>query len=549
MGKIYGIDLGTSNTSIALANETYGGVVQATPVQTIQFNGFKAPMQSTMLPSILYVDENGKEYIGTIGKDLREQVPKRIISNSKRYIGTEAILNAGNKSYTSKDIAALILTTCKKSMERYGFNNDKDKVTITVPASFNADQIKDTIDASKKAGLNNVNIIPEPTAALIDFINNQRMLVKEQKLVDFSNKKRILVFDLGGGTCDVAIIEVLQEEKKIEFKEIAIGRYDELGGVDFDLKIAKYLLKNFCIDRKLNLDNLDEDIKRSMINALRVFAEKAKEFISGSLELGFEDNPSYSQYLMKFYNNEDVSFSINREEYDKATESLYQKAPEALSYRELAKNKNIVDPIINTLREYGIKKTSIDLVFLTGGMTKYVTIKEKITEIMGISEKNVICSPYPLESVSRGASIYQYYDTNLKKINEDKNNMNILESKYEVLDTKIDITKVMASAVMVDVSEGLPITLIEANQKVPCKGKIEGKLKTTSPAGITINLYDGKDENDWQMKLQKSKKAMFKTPIKIGTPIDIFYDIDENKYLTMFINVENEKIKIEQEYE
>lgn len=547
MSKIVGIDLGTTNTCISMAHEIYGGGVQSTPVQAIQFDGNRAPIQNTILPSNVYVDEAGKEYVGFIAKDLREQAPTRVISNAKRYIGTETVINAGGKAYTAKKIESLVLAVCKKSIERYGFNNEEDIVTITVPASFNADQIKDTVDAAKEAGFNNVNIIPEPTAALIDFINYQRTTAESQRIADFSEKKRILVFDLGGGTCDVAVIEVLQDGKNVEFSEIAIGRYDELGGVDFDLTAAKYLLKQFCSDKKINFENLSEETKRNMISSLRVFAEKAKEFISGNLELGFGDELPYSQYLMNFYNGEDVSFEIDRDIYDKATKKLYERAPEAISHEDLIKNKNIVDPIINTLREYGINKSSIDLVFLTGGMTKYSTVKEKIIEIMGITEKEVIASPYPLEAVARGAAIYQYYDASLKKIRPIKNGEDVPSAVKT--DTTIEISKVMASAVMVDVSEGLPVTLIESNQKVPCNGVIKGKLKTTSPAGITVNLYDGKDENDWQMKLQKSKKAMFRNPIKIGTPIDIYYNIDDNKYLTMSIKVENEEIKMEQEVE
>lgn len=547
MSKIVGIDLGTTNTCISIAHEIYGGGIQSTPVQAIQFDGNKAPIQNTILPSNMYVDEGGKEYIGFIGKDLREQVPTRIISNSKRYIGTDTVINAGGKAYTAKKIASLILGVCKKSVERYGFNNEEDIVTITVPASFNADQIKDTVDASKEAGFNNVNIIPEPTAALIDFINYQRTITESQRVADFSEKKRILVFDLGGGTCDVAVIEVLQDGKNVEFSEIAIGRYDELGGVDFDLTVAKYLLKQFCNDKKVNFGSLSEEVKRNMISSLRIFAEKAKEFISGNLELGFGEDLPYNQYLMNFYNGEDVYFEIDRNTYDKATKKLYERAPKAISHEDLTRNKNIVDPIINTLREYGINKNSIDLVFLTGGMTKYSTVKEKIIEVMEITEKGIIASPYPLEAVARGAATYQYYDTTFRKLEGIKKTQDA-PSEWET-DTTIEISKVMASAVMVDVSEGLPITLIKSNQKVPCNGAIKGELKTTSPAGITINLYDGKDENDWQMKLQKSKKAMFRNPIRIGTPIDIYYNIDDNKYLTMSIKVENEEIKIEQELE
>lgn len=553
MSKVIGIDLGTTNSCIAMANEIYGGGVQATPIQAIQLDGNKGPIQSNMLPSNLYVDETGREYVGLIAKSLREQSPNRVISNSKRYIGTDTIMRAGGKSYKAKDIARLILATAKKSIERYGFNNEEDSVTITVPSSFSTHQIKDTIDAAKEASFKNITIIPEPIAAVLDFINSQKSIKEVQRVADFSKKKRILVFDLGGGTCDIEVIEVLQDSKKIDFVEIATGRYDELGGVDFDLIVAKYLLKEFCSKRKVNFENLQNEDKRHMINGLRVFAEKAKEFISGNLELGFDEDMPYGQYIMNFYHGEDIYFEISRSEYDKATENLYKKADQIKCYEDLIKNKNIVDPIMNTLRDYKISKDSIDLIFLTGGMTKYKTIKEKVMEIMDITEEKIITSPYPLESVARGAAIYQYYDITVKNENHriinDSGDNKGSDIETTPINTKVVLTKVMASAVMVDVSEGLPITLIETNQKVPCSGVISGKLRTTSPAGIAINMYYGKDATDWQMKLQKSKKAMFKNPIKVGTPIDIYFNIDDNKYLTMSIKVEDEEIKIEDDVE
>ena len=549
MGKKIGIDLGTTNTSISIANEVYGGGVQATPVQAVQFNGNKNPIQNVILPSNMYVDENQKEYIGLIGKELREQFPTRVISNSKRFIGTETIMQAGGKKYKSKDVAEHILNACRKSIERYGFNNEEDVITITVPASFNVDQVKDTIDAANNVGFNKVNIIPEPTAALIDFINSERAVIESERRIDFSKKKRIMVFDLGGGTCDVSVIEVFEEGRKLDFSEIAIGRYDELGGVDFDIMAAKHLLKLFCKERNVDFKSLDDAQKRRMVDQLKVFAEKAKENISGNIELGFGDDIPYEQYIMNFYNGEDVYFKIDRKEYDEATKSLYKKAEKIISYDDLKKSKNIVDPILNTLRDYDISTSSIDFVFLTGGMSKYETVKKKLMEIMKIDETRIIVSPYPLESVSRGAAIYQYYDTTINELKNRTVNHKINDSNLEKLkepETKIDITKVMASAVMVDVSEGLPVTLIEANEKVPCNNVIYGKLKTTSPSGITINIYEGKDCNDWKMKLQNNRKVLFKNPVEIGTPIDIQYNIDENKYLTMSVKVKDEVIKIEQ---
>lgn len=546
----YGIDLGTTNTVVTKGVKGFNGILAPEVIQIVQYDGFKNPKQDSILPSVLYVDENNQELVGAIGKDLRTQMHNRTLSNTKRFIGTTKKMVVGEKSYSAKDVAKIILMSCKKSMERYGMTED-DGVTITVPASFNTDQIKDTMDAAKEAGFKNVNIIPEPTAALIDFINHETALIEGQRKINFDEKKRILVFDLGGGTCDVAVVEVLQKGNKVDFTEVAIGRYDELGGIDFDMKAAKYLLEKFCEKEKVLFEKLDEKMKKNMINSLKVFSEKAKESISMELELGFSENPKYKQYLINFYNGENIEFSIDKEEYDKSTANLYERAPEAVSFEDIKNNKNIVDPILNTLKTYKIDKKSIDLVFLTGGMSKYRTIKEKIMSILELKDDKVLASPYPLDAVARGAAIYQYYDakTVKKEMNLTKNSKKEKQeghSKKE-LTTDIIITKVMAGAVMIDIAEGMPVTIIEANKEVPCKGTIESELFTTSPSGVTINLYEGKNQYDWQMKLQKSRKAMFRKPVKLNTPIDVNYEIDENKYLTLSVKIDNEEIILNQE--
>lgn len=543
----FAIDLGTTNTSVAMANELMDNSIRVNPIKIQQLDKSKAPIALELLPSAVYLDDNGKIYTGKIAKEMREVRGNRVLSNYKRYMGKEFTMNIGDRSFNSRELSTEVLKSCKRAMDKYGYK-EGDKITITVPASFDSDQIKDTVDAAELARLSNVNIIPESTAALLDYINEKIIIAKEENTINFSVGKRILVLDIGGGTYDISIIDVKQEDKKVDFTELAVGRYDELGGVDFDLIVQKYLLKNFCNERKIDFSLLKKEEQNFMVNSLRVFAEKAKEYISANLEFGIDDEP-YRQFLMSFYNGEDVEFSIDRKEYDTVTKSLYEYGKESLCYDDLLKNKNIIDPILEILREYKIKKESLDLVFLTGGMSQFATVSEKLKDILNLSEEKIIKSPYPLEAVSRGAALYQYYDANFTKLARVTDNKLYELSETEELkenqqETEIKITKVMAEAIMVDVVEGLPVTIIERNQGVPYSGSIKGSLRTTSPAGIVVNLYSGNDQFDWKMKLQKSKRALFKEPIKLGTAIDIDFDIDENKYLTMSVMVGNEIIEL-----
>lgn len=540
----YGIDLGTTNTSVSVARRGFDGRIKVENIKIRQFDSNKSPTMSDIIPSAVYVDDKKRVYVGELSKYMRDVKYNNVISNHKRFIGKEDKFDVGGLELDSKGLAKEVLLACKKSMDINGYKKG-DTVTITVPASFDSDQIRDTIDAAKLAGFKEVNAIPEPTAALIDFMNENIGIISEDCIVDFSKKKRILVLDLGGGTYDIALIDVTKDGKKVDFIEKAIGRYDELGGIDFDIKIQKYFLKKFCNERKIKFEELDKLQKDKMLSKLRVFAEKAKENISANISFGFDDEP-YSQFIIDFYNGEDVEFEVDRESYDEITKSLYEHGKEILSYKDIAENKNIIDPIIKTLREYKIDQDSIDFIFLTGGMSQYATVEEKLIDVLGLKKENIIKSAYPLLAVSRGAAVYQHYDTTRVEVKQAKSEDSTVNNN-EGNDVDLDINPVMGKAIMIDLVEGLPVVLIDKEQKLPFKGIIGNALKTTSPSGIELNLYTGDDEFDWQMKLQKKHKAIFKRAIKIGSPIDIKFNIDRNKYLSMAISVGGEIIELNTE--
>ena len=300
-GTYFGIDLGTTNTVVSKGNVLFNGLIQSQIIQIMQVDENKSPTTEFILPSVLYVDENGKEYVGKIAKDIKSKASKKVLYNTKRYIGSNKTWKLRDKDYTSKDVAKQILKTCRDSMRRYNQGKEVDSVTITVPASFNTDQIKDTKDAAMEIGFKNVNLIPEPTSALIDFINEQSNLIESQRSVKLDETKRILVFDLGGGTCDIAIVDVIQNGRKVEFTEVAIGRYDELGGIDFDNKVALVKLDEFLKKYNLSYYSLNKEDRENMVRHLRIFAEKAKERISSDIEMNCYFGESFDHYIMDFY--------------------------------------------------------------------------------------------------------------------------------------------------------------------------------------------------------------------------------------------------------
>ncbi len=542
----FGIDLGTTNTVISKGSVLFNGLIQSQIIQVMQVDENKCPTMEFILPSILYVDENGKEYVGKIAKDIKSKASKKVLYNTKRYIGTNKTWTLGKKEYTAKDVSKQILKTCRESMKRYNRGIDVDSVTITVPASFNTDQIKDTKDAALEIGFKNVNLIPEPTSALIDFINEQSNLISNQRQINLNKRTRILVFDLGGGTCDIAIVDVIQNDRKLEFTEVAIGRYDEIGGIDFDNRVALSKLNEFLIENDIEYNSLDKEQKENMVRHLRIFAEKAKERISSDIEMNCYFGESFDHYVMNFYGDDPVRFCINKDEYDDIINDFFIKPQKTNKSSEEESQKNIVDSILNILRDYDIDKNSIDYLFLTGGMTKYQVVRDKIKEILELEESQIINSIDPLSSVAKGAAIYDYYETTINKIDMKENKVEDIY-KNEVKDKKFELTRVLAEAIMIDVKQGLPVVIINSNQEVPYEDKLEGVLKTTSPSGVEINLYAGINQYDSKMRIQRRYKAYFKTPKKPNTPIDINFSIDKDKYLKLSVDVDGETIELKQE--
>lgn len=549
------IDLGTTNTVLSYGKSYINGFFGAEVVRIPQYDNNRNMQSEELLPSVYFVDYDGEVYVGKLAKWMRSQQSSRVIYNSKRFMGTEINWEIDGKSIRPKDVACEILKKCKNASERALMRPEITGSVITVPASFNTDQIRDTIEAAVMAGFDkdNIQILSEPTAALIDFINDQSMLVPEERMIDFSTTKRIMVFDIGGGTCDVSIIDVKQNDKNISFNEKAVGRYDELGGVDFDSRAANYLLNKFFNDYKIDPGSVEKDSLKEMINNLIIFCENAKEFISSEIKMktdyGIEDDfdkIEFSLNIPNFYNGQMYSFTMTKREFDEATKNLYFKSNKIINHqKELIKYKNIEDPILNTLKDYGIPIESIDYVFLTGGMSQYIEVKNRVKEITG---KQIIFSQRPLEAVARGAAIYHYYSIEISKENELAKLDDCVSADVEdSMETSISTNSVLAEAIMIDVNEGLPKVIIHANQEVPYHDIIRKEFKVSSPTGIKIDIYAGKDEFDSSMRIQRSYTGKFDYPVKTGTPIDIEYNLDHNKYLTMRVIVNDalrQKIEI-----
>jgi len=538
-----GIDLGTTNSVISRSFVDRNNNLETKIIPIGQLNNENNWEPYTSVPSMVYFSEEGR-IVGREAKRLRYQDSEHVVTNAKRFMGTSHTWTINGESFDAKKIAAIVLQHCKKELKNIKFNS----VVITVPASFNPDQISDTIQAAKMAGFDNVTIKHEPTAALLSFIDEEALKQEEDRLVDFSEVKRILVFDLGGGTCDTSVIDVKVDKDGIIFTERGVGRYQELGGIDFDAKLATGLMNNFFQQAGIMAGDLSEQQKDEMYRKLLLAAETIKERISTRIFNATPDedveNLTAKLNIPDFYDNRPLKLVLSKKDYDEYTKDLYtDKNIRYRRFEDMDKNKNIIAVIRKTLEDYDIPKSSIDFVFMTGGMSKFLTVRQKVSEYLN---KPIIMPQNPMDAVARGASIYQHY-----KVTENKADSN--SAGYSADDSAGDSSQdsevvrrdgitdhmMLAEAILLDVNEGLPKVIIPRKTFVPYEGELIGEFRTSSPSGIKLNIYAAEDEFDSSMRLQKSLEKAFRFPVKSGTPFDIKYKINENKEISMKIIIDD----------
>ena len=219
-----GIDLGTTNTVVTIGEKNpIDGTLYRRNCKIKQYDNLKNETSAEILPSVLYVDGNDI-IVGNYAKEMKNKNSSNVVYNTKRSMGTEIVFPINGKYLQAWEVAAEILKSCRDSICESNFTNDIDEAIITVPASFDHDKIEDTKRAAEKAGFNKekIHVLHEPTAALIDFVYNASNNAATP--LSFEQKKRLFVLDLGGGTCDISIIDTQVINDEIILEEKAINR-------------------------------------------------------------------------------------------------------------------------------------------------------------------------------------------------------------------------------------------------------------------------------------------------------------------------------------
>ncbi|MBO4948999.1 MAG: molecular chaperone DnaK [Peptococcaceae bacterium] len=348
MGHVIGIDLGTTNSAVAVVE---GGK----PVIIPNDKGERST------PSIVAFSNNGERLVGTLAKRQAAVNCNRTISSVKRHMGTEWNIAIDGKQYNPQEISAMILRDLRKSAEAYLGESITDAV-ITVPAYFNDIQRQATKDAGRIAGLNVLRIINEPTSAALAYG------------LDHGAAQKIMVYDLGGGTFDVSIIEIGDGVVEV----LATGGDNHLGGDDFDERLVQYLINEF---RRMEQIDLRKDA--AAMQRVKEAAEQAKKELSVS-----EYTTVQLPYIAQNHNGPvHLDISISRVKFESLTKELVDRT---------------AIPVQNALHDAGIAASELGRVLLVGGSTRIPAVQRKVKELTGKEPSHSI---NPDECVAQGAAI------------------------------------------------------------------------------------------------------------------------------------------------
>ena len=527
-----GIDLGTTNTVVSTARRGSNSNIEVLTesIDQIGEDGFSID-SNPLLPSVLYVNE-GIHNVGLVAKAMKGQSSNRVIFNSKNYMGENKYKwDIDNKEYTPELVASYFLSAARKHLiQKYRGDESINSAVITVPASFNIDQRNSTKTSAKLAGFTgDIILISEPTAAILDFINEQSKLQDCDKFEDFSEFKNTLVFDLGGGTCDVALLRIKINGKKIYVEEVAVSPHTLVGGANFDAYAVEGIIKDFQKENKMDLCNeLTKEQLKELKGRLLVILEKAKMFFAGKHfqlkdsnkeEADIERLVSMPIQIPNIINGNPFKITLTMERYNQYIKALLNND----------NNENIIKPIETTLKSSNFTKEEIDYVFCVGGMTKYPAIWKAVADYFG---KEPLKFTNSMESVSRGASIYHHYD--------------IIDIKSErKLDKSIDIIPTLPQTVYLNVKNGFPIPLIEAKTKAGTPIIHEDLIEVNSEIGVSLELYAGMSIHDPNLKRLENVKIDFPIGINIGTKISLKLEYTQKGILMFDAWVkDNPEIKI-----
>ena len=454
MSKVIGIDLGTTNSCVAVME---GG--EAVVIPNAEGN--------RTTPSVVAFSKTGERMVGQVAKRQAITNPDRTISSIKREMGTDHRVTIDGKSYTPQEISAMILQKLKADAEAY-LGQTVSEAVITVPAYFTDSQRQATKDAGKIAGLDVKRIINEPTAAALAYG------------VDKEQAQKIMVYDLGGGTFDVSILEI--DDGVIEV--LATAGNNRLGGDDFDQKVTDYILAEFKKQEGVDLSN-----DKMALQRIREAAEKAKKELSSAtttnINLPFitatADGPKH------------LDMNLTKAKFDELTHDLVEKTAE---------------PVQRALSDAGLQASELSKVLLVGGSTRIPAVQDKVRQLTGHEPSK---SLNPDECVALGASVQG------GKLAGDAGAGDIL---------LLDVTPLSLS---IETMGGVATRLIERNTTIPTRKSQIFSTAADNQTAVDIHVVQGERQFAKDNKTLGTFRLDGILPARRGVPqIEVTFDIDAN---------------------
>lgn len=540
MPQLYvGIDLGTTNSTVSVIQTDERRLRQPIehlrPIPILQYDkDFNLTRDQYTLPSYFYckIDKNGKKvYTGEWAKNIyaKGNQPMNTFTGIKTRMGGESMITIpgedkeDNLQLDMTQCSAFLLKTMKKSIEEQ-FSQPIDHLVVTVPAAFNSDERQATRNAIEMAGFTDFHILDEPAATLLYFINNGDGCLMENSIE--LNGKHIMVYDIGGGTLDICIAKLEEDEENYEYESMRVNiearsKRENLGGNDFDQYLGAYFLSEFE-NRTAKISTRPIEDQNKIIARIVSQAEKYKIELNNRLREHLDNSRRLNRIVMtpefEVINGQFVQgINLNKAKLEEVYEGILKDSDK----------QNILRPVKESIMAAeNLTKEDISLIILTGGMSNFYAVESTLREYFGDSTS--IITVDTTTSVSKGAAIdaYNYSPDNiqLKKMN--------LEDR-------------LAEDIFLRTNNGFEKLISKNEISIKKKGTFIYSIPEENMSSIPIFLFYGQDSRFTEDFTQIAGKLVeLPRRFEKGEKVTLTWSIDYNGVITISLDELGEKIKL-----